>query len=132
MVRVTYKNVKRLSAAELDDCLELSFGNSGQMKRQMHKERGKIFTSARAYRALNESGELVSWSLVFSAPSGVTAYFFTREDSRRQGYGRAVYVRVRKDYTIHKIRVDPWDDRSRDFFTAVEAIQPKQSDYDYA
>lgn len=115
------KALEDLTAAELFQIRGLTFGSMGSMLRRIESclEEG---LDDRAVFLVDDSKTIIAWSLLFvrdySVGCRTTAYFFTKNEERRRGFGKriAAYISI----TYPNVHVCPHDESSGRFFANME------------
>lgn len=72
-----------------------------------------------------KNGDVIeAWTLVFRVRPGnwrtehVKAYFYVPPEFRRDGLGKMMASRIKKDFGRHNIKIEKWDARSDCFFSS--------------
>jgi GNAT superfamily N-acetyltransferase len=115
-LRLTMRPVMRLTDEEVEACERLTLGERGMMLRTLRRAR-RHSRGERALLAHDSAGRLVGWALLRPGwdAGQYTAYVFVDERLRRRGVGRAIMARIRRAGV--RVRVCPWDETSRMFFS---------------
>lgn len=116
--RTRTKQVQDLSPSEKAECAALTLsgtGGYGLMQGKLLSDKGTKW----ATMLRDTDGNLIGWALVFREYSRNAAYFFVDKAWRKQGVGTHLYRSVRRKFGI--VKVYPWDNTSRAFFSKVGA-----------
>lgn len=113
------KPVGLLTRTELAQAKKLTFGGGGSMRARLEYDLDQSPDDTRAITLIDEQGVMISWALLFFDYSDcLCAYFYTKEDERRKGFGRQIANHLAKSY--QDVQVCPWDERSGRFFANME------------
>lgn len=120
-VHLVDKALKDLSTAELNQIKGLTFGSMGSMTYRI-QDCLEDNLDDRAIFLMDDSKTIIAWSLLFKRDYYVepktTAYFFTKADERRQGFGKRIAAHIARTYP--NVYVCPHDERSGRFFANME------------
>lgn len=117
-VKLRRKKVENLTAVEYRQCASATLRQNGQMAFTLHDSRAGDTVGVAYMLNHTATGELIGWALVNlrADPIHPLVHFYIKVKYRRMGYGSRLYAKIKKDYP--KGQVEPWDERSTQFFRA--------------